>query len=70
MCNETLGLTECDKLDGASIFVPWKLRLQLLTEEVDLWENLLKEILELTDPTQLAARQKKEDKVERILLIL
>jgi hypothetical protein len=33
MCKMTLSLRECDKLDGASNFIPWKLRLQKLMEE-------------------------------------
>jgi hypothetical protein len=68
MCKVTLGLRECDKLDGASNFVPWKLRLQILMEEVDLWEHVEKEIPEPTDPTQLATHRKKEAKVKRIIL--
>jgi hypothetical protein len=43
MCKVTLGLRECDRLDGASNFVPWKLKLQILMEEVDLWEHVEKE---------------------------
>jgi hypothetical protein len=68
MCKVTLSLRECDRLDGASNFVPWKLRLQLLMEEVDLWEHVVKEIPEPIDPTQLVAHQKKEAKVKRIIL--
>jgi hypothetical protein len=37
-------------LDGASNFVPWKLRLQILMEEVDLWEHVEKEIPKPIDP--------------------
>jgi hypothetical protein len=37
-------------------------------EEVDLWEHVLKEILEPVDPSQLAAHRKKEAKVKRIIL--
>jgi hypothetical protein len=32
MCKGT-SLRECEKLDGASNFVPWKLRLQLLMDD-------------------------------------
>jgi hypothetical protein len=64
----TLSLRECDRLDGASNFVPWKLRLQILMEEADLWEHVEKVILEPTNPTQLATHQKKEAKAKRIIL--
>jgi hypothetical protein len=33
----SVGLRECDQLEGAENFTPWKCRLQMLLEEVDLW---------------------------------
>jgi hypothetical protein len=42
--------------------------LQILMEEVDLWEHVEKEIPEPTNPTQLATHRKKEAKVKRIIL--
>jgi hypothetical protein len=68
MYKVTLSLRGCDMLDGTSNFVPSKLRLQLLMEEADLWEHVLKEILEPIDPVQLASNQKMEAKVKRIIL--
>jgi len=49
MYKVTLSLRECYWLDGASNFVPWKLKLRILMEEVDLWEHFAKEILEPVD---------------------
>jgi hypothetical protein len=62
MCKEILGVRECDRWDGASNFIPWKLRFQLLVEEADLWEHVLKEILKPTDPTKLSTRCRKKPK--------
>jgi hypothetical protein len=42
-----LDLTERDRLEETSNFVPWKLRLQKLVEETNLWENVVKVFLEL-----------------------
>ena len=53
-----LGLRECDRLGRDSSYVPWKLRLQLLMKEADLWENVVKEISEPTNPTQLVIHVK------------
>jgi hypothetical protein len=50
-------------LDGASKFIPWKLRLSILMEE-----HLEKEFVELVDPTPLAAHRKKESEVKIIIL--
>jgi hypothetical protein len=64
----TLGLRECDMLDGASNFTPWKCRLQMLLEEVELWEHIENEIVAPTDPKLLAMHNKKEAKAKRIIL--
>jgi hypothetical protein len=40
----TLGLTKCDKVDGASNFIPCKCRLQIILEEVEIWDHIEKEI--------------------------
>jgi EAL domain-containing protein (putative c-di-GMP-specific phosphodiesterase class I) len=45
-----------------------RLGLQILMEDVDLWEHVEKEILEPTKSTPLAAHQNKEAKVKRIIL--
>jgi hypothetical protein len=45
----TLGLRECDRLEGASNFTPWKCMLQMLLEEVELWEHVEKEIIAPTN---------------------
>jgi len=40
----TLGFRECDRLDGVSNFVFWKIRLQIFVEDVDVCEHLEKVI--------------------------
>ena len=52
MCKVNLGPKEHDRLEGASNFVPWKFKLQILIEEVDLWEYVEKEIPEPIDLAQ------------------
>jgi hypothetical protein len=64
----TLSLRECDKLDGASNFIPWKCKLQMLLEEAKIWEHVEKEIVAPTDPKLLATHVKKEAKAKRIIL--
>jgi hypothetical protein len=41
----TLDLRECDRLNGASNFIPWMFKLQMLLEEAELWEHVEKEIV-------------------------
>jgi hypothetical protein len=65
----TIGLRECDRLDGASNFIPWKLRLQMLMEEAKIWEHVEKEIATPIDDLKLlATHNKKEAKDKRIIL--
>ena len=63
-----IRLRECDKLDGASNFIPWKLMLQMLMEEADIWEHIEKVIVSPTDPKSLATHVKKEAKEKQIIL--
>jgi hypothetical protein len=46
-------------LEGAFNFVPRKLRLQMLMEEADLLEHLVKVVLELVDLAWLVAHHDK-----------
>jgi hypothetical protein len=39
------GLRECERLDSASSFTTWMYKLQMLLEEVQLWEHVEKEII-------------------------
>ena len=34
----TMNLQECDRLEGASNFPPWKIGLPILIEELNVWE--------------------------------
>ena len=67
-CVRSLGFRECDRLDGASNFVPCKLILHIVLGEVGLWEHVVKENLEPIDFAQLATHQKEETKVKIIIL--
>jgi hypothetical protein len=51
-----------DKLDGASNFLSWKVRVTLLLEENDLWDIVKDAVTPPTDLWQLAAHNKKEVK--------
>lgn len=66
----TLYLRESDRLEGASNFTPWKYKLQMLLEEVELWEHVDKEITTPTDPKQLVEYYKEEAKEKIIILNL
>ena len=68
MCEVSLDLRESDRLNGASNFVPWELKLQILMEEVDLWKHAEKNIPKLTNQAQLEDHRKKGAKVKRIIL--
>jgi hypothetical protein len=68
MCKMSLGLKKYDKLEGASNFVPWNLRLQMLMEEANIWEHAVKVVPKPVDPTQLATHYKEEAKAKRIIL--
>ena len=41
----TIGLRECDKLDGASNFIPWNIRLQITMEEDGIYQHVKKYIV-------------------------
>ena len=55
-------LRDYDKLDGTSNFVPWKLKVQILIAEDDLWEDVEKAILEPINQTYLATHRRREEK--------
>jgi hypothetical protein len=57
-----------DRLDGASKILSWKKRVTLALKEYDLCELVDKIFTPLTDPKALDAQNKKELKVERVLL--
>jgi hypothetical protein len=59
-----------DKLDGESNFLSWKARVTLALKEYDLWDFVEKLVTPPIDPTTLEAHNKKEIKVERVLLDL
>jgi hypothetical protein len=57
-----------DRLDGASNFLSWKVRVTLLLEENDLWD-IVKDVVPLpTDLQQLAAHKKKEVKAKWMIM--
>ena len=51
MCNITLNIRECSKLEGTSNFVPYKISLQILMEEAKLWEHVVKVVPKPIDST-------------------
>jgi hypothetical protein len=57
-----------DRLDGASNFLSWKVRVTLLLEENDLWDIVKDVVPSPTDPQQLAAHKKKEVKAKRMIM--
>jgi hypothetical protein len=59
-----------DRLDGASNFLYWKVRVTLVLKEYELWELVDKVVVPLTNPVDLAVHQKKEIKSEWVLLDL
>jgi hypothetical protein len=56
------------RLDGASKFLSWKTRVTLVLKEYDLWELVDKEIFPLIDLTTLEVHEKKDIKVEMVIL--
>ena len=56
------------RLDGASKFLSWKVRVTLALKEYDLWELVDKAVTPPTDLTTFDAHNKKEIKAERVLL--
>lgn len=53
---------------GAENFGPWKERIMLLLEEVEVWDVVEAIVQAPTDPTQLVEFNKKNVKEKRILL--
>ena len=70
MCKVTLGQRECDKLDWDSNFVPWKVKLHIFIEEVDIWEHVEKGLLQLIDLAYLVDHWNNESKVRESFLII
>jgi hypothetical protein len=64
----TPSMQESHLLEGASNFVPWKLRLQNLLEMADLWYLVEKVVVPPTDPKDKAEHNKKAVAAKRILL--
>jgi hypothetical protein len=53
-------------LEGASNFIPWKFKLQMLLEEVEILEHVVKEIPTPTSSTWLIVHVKREAKAKKI----
>lgn len=66
----TLLLRECNRLEGASNFASSKYRLQMLLEEMDLWEIVEGTVVVPTNATLLDAHNKSVTKAKRILMDL
>ena len=69
------GLRMEDRLDGAGNFVPWKVRIVLIFEENELWDEVLHNTTAVpivvphsTDAAALTAFNKKDIKARRIIL--
>jgi hypothetical protein len=65
---ESVSLRVEYKLDGASKFLSWKERVTLSLKEYDLWELVDKLVVPPTHPQDLEVHQKKEIKVEQVIL--
>jgi hypothetical protein len=63
----TLGVKECDKLDGAFNFISWKLKLQMLMEEAKVSEHVEKVISTPTNPMKSVIHHKEEAKAKQII---
>jgi hypothetical protein len=48
-----LGFQVCDRIKSASNFTPWKCRLQILLEEVDLLKLVEKKVTLPTNPLSI-----------------
>jgi hypothetical protein len=57
-----------DKLEGASNFIPWKVRVTLVLMENGLWDFANSKIIPPTDPVDLAMHEKKDVKAKGIIL--
>jgi hypothetical protein len=60
----TPSMRESHLLEGASNFVPWKLRLQNLLEMADLWYLVEKVVALPTDPKDLGRTQQEGSEVK------
>jgi hypothetical protein len=58
----SLILRECDRLEDASNFTPWKCTLQMLLEEADLWSFVKEKATVPTNPMQWREHNKKTAK--------
>jgi hypothetical protein len=57
-----------DKLDDASNFLSWKVRVTFLLEENDLWDIVKNAVLSPTNLHQLVAHKKNEVKAKRMIV--
>jgi hypothetical protein len=53
------SLQDCNMLEGASNFVPWKCRLQNLLEELELWYLMGQEVVLPIDTEDLVEHNRK-----------
>jgi hypothetical protein len=63
-----VGLRFEDMMEGASKFVPWKVRVTFVLMENGLWEFANTKVNSLTDPKDLATHELKDMKARRIIL--
>lgn len=66
----SFNLRECDKLECASNFIPWKCNLQMFLEEAEIWDHVVKEITTPTNLKLLVGHIKEEAKQKRLILDL
>jgi hypothetical protein len=64
----TTSLRFEDRLDGASNFLSWKVRVTLLLKEHGLWEIVEMVVLLLTDATLKVDHDKKDIKSQRVIM--
>jgi hypothetical protein len=57
-----------DILDGVSNFLSWKIRVTLLVEENDLWDNVKDVVPSPTDLQQLVSHKKKEVRAKQMIM--
>ena len=63
-----IGHRECDMLEGATMFTPWKCRHQMFLEEVNLWCFVDEKVTVPTDPAQFVEHNNEVDKAKKIIL--
>jgi hypothetical protein len=66
---ETTSLKFEDRLDGASNFLPWKVRFTLVLKENDFWEIVDKVVPSPTYSQQLVAHGKNEISTMWVILM-